>query len=39
MFLFALHGLSSVPVTIVIPLVTVVMHLVSVFFTQLDFSA
>ena len=39
MFLFPVHGLSSGPVTIVIPLVTVVMYLVSVFFTQLYFSA
>ena len=37
MFLFPIPGLSSGPVTIVIPLVTVVMHLVLVFLLNLIF--
>ena len=37
MFLFPIHGLSSGPVTIVIPLVTVVMLLLSVFLLNFIF--
>ena len=37
MFLFPIHGLSSGPVMIAIPLVTVAMHLVSVFLLNFIF--